>query len=529
MIRKFLLIYFSLAQAIAFSQDADSDNVIDSNDNCPSLANPNQEDSDLINPTIISVVSISSSGEYSTAYQDDNVAQNNGRWLLPDYQIPGWIQFDLGETRLVSKLEVINTTNNGLNDRGTGNYTIYGSLTDNDLNEKSTSIFLADGTLNHNNTELQTIPTIPRQVRYVRFWVDSNWGTYGGGLRQVKIYESTSDGYGDACDNCPDVFNADQADFDNDGDGDACDTDDDNDGTLDTDDAFPLDPNEDTDTDGDGIGNNADTDDDGDGTLDTDDAFPLDSSEDTDTDDDGIGNNADTDDDDDGISDVDEDSAGTDSLDTDTDDDGTLDSDDTFPLDPNEDTDSDEDGTGNNADTDDDNDGFSDVDEISAGSNPLSPFSVPDDFNDSDGDGIGNNQDNCQSESNADQADSDAFEINIAEGKTTTATSTYSGSYPSSKITDGNTADGSGYWLAKNGLTDQWVEVDLGDEYQISKIKWFDTSNFGFNDRGVYTYRIVGSSSNDKWSQPQQVITLSQGTNDRDAVDGGRGGSVELL
>jgi hypothetical protein len=106
--------------------------VFDSNDNCPSLANPNQEDSDLINPTIISVVSISSSGEYSNAYQDDNVAQNNGRWLLPDYQIPGWIQFDLGETRLVSKLEVINTTNNGLNDRGTGNYSIYGSLTDND-------------------------------------------------------------------------------------------------------------------------------------------------------------------------------------------------------------------------------------------------------------------------------------------------------------------------------------------------------------------------------------------------------------
>ena len=37
------------------------------------------------------------------------------------------------------------------------------------------------------------------------------------------------------------------------------DTDDDNDGTPDTEDAFPLDPDESVDTDGDGIGNNADT------------------------------------------------------------------------------------------------------------------------------------------------------------------------------------------------------------------------------------------------------------------------------
>ena len=40
-------------------------------------------------------------------------------------------------------------------------------------------------------------------------------------------------------------------------------TDDDNDGTPDSGDDFPLDPNEDTDTDGDGTGDNADTDDDG--------------------------------------------------------------------------------------------------------------------------------------------------------------------------------------------------------------------------------------------------------------------------
>jgi len=58
---------------------------------------------------------------------------------------------------------------------------------------------------------------------------------------------------------------------DTDGDGlpDGIDPDDDNDGVLDVDDAFPTDPTESVDTDNDGIGDNADTDDDGDGMPDT--------------------------------------------------------------------------------------------------------------------------------------------------------------------------------------------------------------------------------------------------------------------
>lgn len=93
-------------------------------------------------------------------------------------------------------------------------------------------------------------------------------------------------------------------DTDLDGIADITDTDDDNDGVIDTLDAFPLDANESLDFDNDGTGDNADTDDDNDGTNDTDDAFPMDSSEVADTDLDGIGNNADTDDDNDGTADV---------------------------------------------------------------------------------------------------------------------------------------------------------------------------------------------------------------------------------
>ncbi|MCB1616288.1 MAG: FG-GAP repeat protein [Pseudomonadales bacterium] len=54
------------------------------------------------------------------------------------------------------------------------------------------------------------------------------------------------------------------------------DPDDDNDGVLDADDAFPYDETETTDTDHDGVGNNADIDDDGDYFLDNVDPFPLD-------------------------------------------------------------------------------------------------------------------------------------------------------------------------------------------------------------------------------------------------------------
>lgn len=78
--------------------------------------------------------------------------------------------------------------------------------------------------------------------------------------------------------------------FDTDGDGipDNIDPDDDNDGVLDVNEAFPLDPTESADTDGDGVGDNAD-------------AFPTDPTETTDSDNDGIGDNSDIDADNDGL------------------------------------------------------------------------------------------------------------------------------------------------------------------------------------------------------------------------------------
>ena len=217
------------------------------------------------------------------------------------------------------------------------------------------------------------------------------------GITVTDNTDEDSDGVLDDEDAFPNDPNE-TVDTDGDGTGDNADTDDDGDGVPDVDDAFPLDENESVDTDGDGTGDNADTDDDGDGVADVDDAFPLDDTESVDTDGDGTGDNADTDDDGDGVPDVDDafpldenedtdtDGDGTgDNADTDDDGDGVADVDDAFPLDENENTDTDGDGTGDNADTDDDGDGVPDVDDAF----PLDDTESVD----TDGDGTGDNAD----------------------------------------------------------------------------------------------------------------------------------------
>ncbi|MFH1218802.1 MAG: PKD domain-containing protein [Candidatus Peregrinibacteria bacterium] len=149
-------------------------------------------------------------------------------------------------------------------------------------------------------------------------------------------------------------------DTDHDGTPNDKDDDDDGDSVPDSEDAFPLNPNEQYDTDGDGIGNNLDKDDDNDEVPDEFDDLPLDPNETIDTDKDGIGNIADTDDDGDGLTDTEEENLKTNPLNPDTDSDGTFDKEDAFPLEPDEWLDTDKDKLGNNTDTDDDNDGVPD-------------------------------------------------------------------------------------------------------------------------------------------------------------------------
>ncbi|MBL73097.1 MAG: hypothetical protein CMB41_08130 [Euryarchaeota archaeon] len=251
--------------------------------------------------------------------------------------------------------------------------------------------------------------------------------------------DSDDDGLSDLVDPCP--FSPNLIDHDLDGCADDEDTDDDNDGHQDAADACPrgaLGPHErdldadgcadaeDTDEDGDGLSNvdedaigssNRDQDSDDDGWLDGEDAFPIDPTEWSDTDRDGCGDNAD------------EYPLNPNEC-ADSDDDGVADNEDVFPDDPDEWTDLDSDGVGDNGDDcplqpgnstgppgcpDRDGDG-----------SPDKRDAFPDDggeWADSDGDGYGDNRDalpNNPNEWNDTDADgfgdfSDAFPMNPDE------------------------------------------------------------------------------------------------------------------
>lgn len=57
---------------------------------------------------------------------------------------------------------------------------------------------------------------------------------------------------------------------------------------------------------------------------------------------------------------------------------------------------------------------------------------------------------------------------NVALGKTTSSLNVYSASYPTSKAVDGSKT---GYYCSSSTRGDQWLEVDLGDNYYIDRVE----------------------------------------------------------
>lgn len=166
--------------------------------------------------------------------------------------------------------------------------------------------------------------------------------------------DADDDGLCESSDNCEDVYNDDQSDWDADGLGDVCDEDDDDDGVNDDQDACPE---FDDSIDGDG-----------DTVCDTADDCPSEAATGYDTDRDGC-------------------------LD-DTDGDGFTDDTDTFPLDPNEWDDSDGDGVGDNSDVCDGNDATGD-DDLDGTCNDTDACFGDNSFGDTDGDLVCDDVDTC--------------------------------------------------------------------------------------------------------------------------------------
>ncbi|WP_240531754.1 IPT/TIG domain-containing protein, partial [Maribacter sp. 4G9] len=133
------------------------------------------------------------------------------------------------------------------------------STTDEDVSDTHTYVFVmgsgdTDNTsfiINGNDLEAGEVFDFETKSSYsLRVSTTDSEGNSFEKSFTITIQDNTDedgDGINDSMDNCLNLANADQTDTDGDGMGDLCDDDDDNDGTPDSEDDFPLDENEDTD------------------------------------------------------------------------------------------------------------------------------------------------------------------------------------------------------------------------------------------------------------------------------------------
>ena len=129
--KKVFFISFLLASTVVFSQDADSDGIDDSYDNCPSIANPNQEDSDATRGASIISQGRSVWGDCGgspcwgppSRVVDGSWLQNNGTyWVGLVSSGVSTITIDLGAVYDISKISMRNGADGGSNNAAVGSY-----------------------------------------------------------------------------------------------------------------------------------------------------------------------------------------------------------------------------------------------------------------------------------------------------------------------------------------------------------------------------------------------------------------------
>jgi YD repeat-containing protein len=310
-----LVTEYASGQLHVFTLDSDGDGVNEASDNCASVVNPRQEDSELP----VANVSTWSFDEGAGTTAGDSVGPNDGTIFgathapgasgaalhmagdVTDYvSISPVTSFPTTEITLVYHVKTDKVSNSGsvfsyataggsfndflVFDWSSGGLWVYvngsGVLTGVEYNDGRWHQIVitwrsTDGRLQiHKDGMLVYDGNVAAGYEFTSGGVlilGQNQDSLGGGfqsgqsflgtLDEVRVFDRVlepfeiPDDVGDLCDNCPGISNPDQADFDRDGLGDACDDDDDGDGTpddLDCDNFNPWCATDCTDTDQDG-------------------------------------------------------------------------------------------------------------------------------------------------------------------------------------------------------------------------------------------------------------------------------------
>lgn len=86
-----------------------------------------------------------------------------------------------------------------------------------------------------------------------------------------------------------------------------------------------------------------------------------------------------------------------------------------------------------------------------------------------------------------------------------------SGDFTASNVTDGSASDvfAGSYWLGREGVTNEYFILDLGNPVAIDQVLLRNTHNWQFNDRGTANFRLFAASEVDGSNQlvsPVQVL-----------------------
>ena len=109
-----------------FAQDTDSDGILNATDNCISIANPNQEDSDalVLSQNVAPLGTVYAENNYSSDFPASRaingvIGYTGSYWLGPQTSNAGYFEFQLDKVRSIGVINMLNSRNASYNDRGT--------------------------------------------------------------------------------------------------------------------------------------------------------------------------------------------------------------------------------------------------------------------------------------------------------------------------------------------------------------------------------------------------------------------------